>query len=82
MHMGILRSEDSQESAVSHNIEKAKRTGYSLVVAGFHGNNGLDPDTSIHLLQIYVVPVLVYRLEDLLPRNILLERLDRVHKSS
>ena len=80
MHMGILRSEDSQESAVSHNIEKARRAVYSLMAAGFHGNNGLDPETSIHLLQTYVVPVLVYGLEVLLPRRTLMERLDRLLK--
>ena len=62
MHMGILRSQYSQESAVTHNIEKARRTVYSLMSAGFHGDNGLDPDTSIHLFQTYVLPVLVYGL--------------------
>ena len=41
MHMGIQRSEDSQESAMKHNIEKARRTVYSLMAAGLHGNNGL-----------------------------------------
>ena len=80
MHMGILRSQDSQESAVTHNIEKARRTVYSLMSAGFHGDNGLDPDTSIHLLQTYVLPVLVYGLEVLLPRKVLMERLNRIHK--
>lgn len=80
MHMGIQRSEDSQESAVKHNIEKARRTVYSLMAAGFHGNNGLDPDTSIHLLQTYVIPVLVCGLEVLLPRRALMEKLDRLHK--
>ena len=78
--MGILRSQDSQESAVTHNIEKARRTVYSLMSAGFHGDNGLDPDTSIHLLQTYVLPVLVYGLEVLLPRKVLIERLNRIHK--
>ena len=29
MHMGILRSADSQESAVNHNIDKARRTTYT-----------------------------------------------------
>ena len=63
MHMGILRSEDSQESAVAYNIDKARRTVYSLMSAGFHGHNGLDPETSVPLLQTYVMPILVYGLE-------------------
>ena len=52
-HMGIVRSTDSQESTVNQNIEKARRTVYSLMGAGLHGENGLDPATSIHILQIY-----------------------------
>ena len=54
MHMGISKSEDSQESAVPHNTEKARRIVYSLMSAGFHGDNELDPYTSIHLLQTYI----------------------------
>ena len=34
MHMGILRSADSQESAVNRNIDKARRTTYCLMGAG------------------------------------------------
>ncbi|MEW8548514.1 MAG: reverse transcriptase domain-containing protein, partial [Candidatus Thiodiazotropha sp.] len=77
MHMGIMRSEDSQDTAVTHNIEKARRTVYSLISAGFQGNNGLDPDTSVHILQTYVVPVLVYGLEVVLSRKQLLDKLER-----
>ena len=67
MHMGILRSADTHESAVLHNIQKARRTVYSLMGSGLHGEHGLDPETSIHLLQAYVLPVLVYALEVVLP---------------
>ncbi|MEW8546756.1 MAG: reverse transcriptase domain-containing protein, partial [Candidatus Thiodiazotropha sp.] len=80
MHMGILRSEDSQESAVTYNIDKARRTVYCLMGAGLHGENGLDPDTSVHVLQTYVIPVLVYGLEVVLPRKSLMEKIDRLHK--
>ena len=48
--------------------------------AGLHGENGLDPDTSIHLLQTYVIPILVYGLEVVLPTGVYLDKLDRVHK--
>ena len=67
MHMGIMRSANTQESAVQENIKKARRTIYSLMGAGLHGENGLDPDTSIHLIQTYVIPILVYGLEVVLP---------------
>ena len=80
MHMGIMRSANSQESAVQENIKKARRTVHSLMGAGLHGENGLDPDTSIHLLQTYVIPILVYGLEVVLPTGVYLDKLDRVHK--
>lgn len=80
MHMGILRSANSQETAVQENIKKARRTIHSLMGAGLHGENGLDPDTSIHLLQTYVVPVLVYGVEVVLPNGLYLDKLERVHK--
>jgi hypothetical protein len=35
--------------------------------AGFHGNNGLDPSTFIHILKTYVIPTITYGLEVLIP---------------
>jgi hypothetical protein len=54
-------------NTVDENIKKARRTAYSLVSAGFHGNNGLDPSTSIHILKTYVIPTITYGLEVLIP---------------
>ena len=48
--------------------------------AGLHGENGLDPVTSIHLLQTHVIPILVYGLEVVLTTGVYLDKLDRVHK--
>ena len=79
MHMGIMRSANTQESALQENIKEARRTIYSLMGAGLHGENGLDPDTSIHLLQTYVIPILVYGLEVVLPTGVHLDKLDKVH---
>ena len=59
MHMGILNSADTQ----SHTTYRSRRTVYSLMGSGLHGENGLDPETSIHLLQTYVLPILVYGME-------------------
>ena len=79
MHMGIMRSANTQESVVHENIKKARRTIYSLMGTGLHGENGLDADTSIHLLQTYVIPFLVYGLDVVLPTGV---HLDKVHKNS
>jgi hypothetical protein len=32
--------------------------------AGFHGNNGLDPSTSIHILKTYVIPTITVEYSD------------------
>ena len=80
MHMGILRSSNTQETVVRENIAKAQRTLYSLMASGLHGENGLDPETCANLLQIYVLPVLVYGLEVVLPKQTLVEKLSRAYK--
>ena len=69
MHMGIMRSADAEQSATRENIKKAKKTLYSLMSSGLHGENGLDPETAIHLMQTYVLPVLIYGMEVVLPRH-------------
>ena len=79
-HMGIVRSVDNQESTVNQNIEKARRTMYWLMGAGLHGDNVLDPDSSIHILQTSALPLLVYGLRVLLPRKTLLVKLERTYK--
>ena len=80
MHIGILRSSDSQETVVRENIAKARRTLYSLMASGLHGENGLDPETRAHLIQIYVLPVLIYGLEVILPKPVLVDKVSRAYK--
>ena len=69
MHMGIMRSADTEQSATRENIKKARKTLYSLVSSGLHGENGLDLETDIHLMQTYVLQVLIYGMEVVLPRQ-------------
>ena len=69
MHMGSCRSVGSQESAIHHNIDN--ETYYIL-------SNGTDPDNE-HILQTYIVPLLVYELEVLLPRKALMEKVTRFY---
>ena len=49
--------------------------------SGLHGENGLDPEMSTHLLQTYVLPVLVYGMEVVTPKAALMERLERTYKN-
>ena len=80
MHVGICRSANTDESAVAENVKKARRTMYSLMSAGLHGENGLDPETSLHLYQIYVLPVLLYGMEVVLPPPKFVEVLEKFSK--
>ena len=67
-HMGILRTSTNQDlSAVENNIQKAQRTAYSLMGTGLHGENGVDLETAMSLLNTYVLPVLLYGLEVIIP---------------
>ena len=54
-HMEILHTSSNQElSAVENNIQKAQRTAYSLMGAGLHGENGVDPETAMSLFNTYL----------------------------
>ena len=64
-HLGIIRnsSSTSNKELVNARIQTARRTVYSLLGAGLHGLNGVNPKIAIHLIQIYVLPRLMYGLE-------------------
>ncbi|CAC5401873.1 unnamed protein product [Mytilus coruscus] len=83
VHLGIQRSKTDQETienTVNDNITKARRTVYSLMSAGFHGNNGLDPSTCMHIVKTYIIPTLIYGLESIVPDKTNLEKLEKFHK--
>ena len=48
--------------------------------SGLHGYNGLDPETSVHLYQVYVLPNLVYGMEVILPEQKLMDMHERMNK--
>ena len=78
--MGIKRSAVSNEPTVEENIKKARKTMYSLMGPGLHGHNGLDPETAVQLYQVYVLPTLLYGLELILPKQRLVDMLERTNK--
>ena len=80
MHVGILRSASTQETAVQENVKKARRTLYSLMPSGCHGHNGLDQESTVHLFQTYVLPTLIYGMEVVLPRGKHLDTLEKFYK--
>jgi hypothetical protein len=71
LHLGIIRTtslKDNMIKNVEENIKKARRSAYGLFGGGYHGNNGLDPDTLIHLFKMYITPVLLYGMELIIPK--------------
>ena len=80
MRVGICQSADTDETAVAKNVKKARRTLYSLMSAGLQSENGLDPETSLHMYQIYVLQVLLYGKEVVFPRPKFMEVLEKFNK--
>ena len=67
---------------VTVNIQKARRSMYSLMPAGLDGENGLDPHTVVHIFQVNVKPVLLYGLEVAVPSRVNLDTLERFLRTS
>lgn len=65
---------------IEENIIEARKGAYGLFGAGYHGNNGLDPDTLIHLFKTYITPVLLYGMELIIPKATSLAQLDLFQK--
>ena len=83
VHLGIIRTTSLRGNTttnVDENIKKARRSAYSLFSSGFHGYNGLDVDTMLHLYKIYIPPVLLYGLELILPQGPQLEQMEIAQK--
>lgn len=65
-HLGIQWGRSPNETmskTVSENIKKSRRTVYRVLSTSLHGKKGMDPQTSLHLIKTYVLPVLLYGLE-------------------
>ena len=62
-HLGLDWIAGKGQPDVSRHIVKARRTAYSRLGAGLHGQNGMDPRSSARTIQLYVMPRLVHGLE-------------------
>ena len=82
-HMGMPRSTVKfSTEEVTMNIQKARRSLYSLMPAGLQCENGLDPLTAVHFFQIYALPALLYGLEVAVPSKTNLDILERFLSTS
>jgi hypothetical protein len=79
VHLGITRLRNYRKTTstqIQENMEKSRCTLYSLLGAGLYGKNGLNPTACLHLLQVYVIPILTYGLDILLPSRTELQTLE------
>ena len=56
-HLGIIRTTSMKSNIranVDENITKPRRSAYILFGTNFHGTNGLDPESLLH---IYIKPM-------------------------
>lgn len=82
-HIGLQQSSNLNkfgEINVENNIKKARRATYSLMPAGLHGENGLDPETSLQLIRTYILPILLYGLEIIIPNRTQITKLELFQK--
>ena len=83
MHLGIHRAttiSKTSELNVEENLKKARRVVHSLISSGMHVHNGLDPETNLHLVKTYVLPVLLYGLELVLSCKTLINKQETYQK--
>ena len=82
-HLRLIRTADGKSSqAVSHRIQTGRRTTYALMGAGLHGINGVSPQVSKKLLNAYVDPAVLYRLEALILSDRDYQDLDKWQRST
>ena len=83
-HIGIQRAfKDSASATIEENLKKARRSLYSLMASGLHGENGLDPVTALSLVKTYIIPVIMvmlYVLETLRPNGKNLDLINKQYK--
>ena len=61
-HLGIQRHHKHLQN-ISDRISLGRRALYSLMGAGLHGRNGINPVTSFHMYKTFVRPRVIYGLE-------------------
>ena len=58
-HFGLIRS-DKITTMIDAKLASGRSALYGLMGAGLHGVNGLNPMVSIHIMNIYIIPIMTY----------------------
>ena len=65
-HLGITRDNYSKHNTgtvAQDRISTSRKALYAMMGSGLHGANGLNPQVSLHLIRVYVLPRLIYGLD-------------------
>ena len=80
-HIGIQRdSKNSTLATIEENLKKIKKSTLQPNGIRTTRENGLDPATAISILRTYVIPIMLYGLETLLPAGRPFDLLERQYK--
>ena len=81
-HLGIDRRVDlSNKSTVQSRVQTGRRTLFMLMGAGVYGLNGVNPRTSMKLINTYVMPRMTYGLECLTLSSNEIDPLEQYYRS-
>jgi hypothetical protein len=65
---------------IEMNMSKARKALYSMMGAGLHGKNGMSPRIALKSYSTYILPILTYGLEVLLPDKTALQPAIKLHR--
>ena len=80
-HLGLDWQSGKLAPDINSRISTARKTAYSLLGTGLHGQEGLDPPASVKLCNTYVKPRLLHGLEATIITDAQLSQIDVYYKS-
>jgi hypothetical protein len=80
-NLGLLWEAGSIHPNTDVKVKMARRTAYSLMGAGLHGRNGLDPLTALDIIRTYVIPRVLHGLDATILSHKKMDALNQYHKT-
>ena len=78
-HLGITRCSNRSKPDINDRITSARKSAYSLMGTGLHGG-GLNPIVSLHMIETYVIPRLLYGLDAVILNKTDVNKLSLYHR--
>ena len=80
-HLGLIWKSGQLTPDIDAKITAARQTAYSMLPVGFHGNGGLDPKSSLKIVELYIQPTLLYGLEAAIINSKDMQKLELYYKN-